>query len=238
MQSNHTLGMVNVNDGELLTFLIDKESNPDRPTTITVIALADIDLSKEMADFYQRAAKDTTTLITENAIVGFVTWLAERGLIRLPRENRIPFGNMKRPSSRLADEYKYSVNPEMFWEAKLLHRYSKACFNVINHQSHMLTVMANVDAPFTMTATVIDGIGGVLGMLRLDVLSDNKHTLISDEDIERLRLGLQADITMHVPDLMLMVECVAVSSNPTFGINAFKQHRDFIPAAKDAVSTF
>jgi hypothetical protein len=229
MQSNHTLGMVNVSDGELLTFTIDRESHPDRPITITVIALADIDLSKEMADFYHMTAKDTTALITENAIVGFVNWLANRGMLRLPVEHRVHLGNLKRPSSRLTDEYKYSINPEMFWEAKLLHRYSKACFNVINHQSHMLTVMANVDAPFTMTATIIDGVGGVLGMLRLDILSDAKHTLISDEDIERLRLGLQADITMHVTDLMLMVEGVSVASNPTFGINSFNKHRDFIP---------
>lgn len=229
MQSNHTLGMVNVSDGELLTFTIDRESHPDRPITITVIALADIDLSKEMADFYHMTAKDTTSLITENAIAGFVMWLGKRELVRLPVEHRVHFGNLKRPSSRLTDEYKYSINPEMFWEAKLLHRYSKACFNVINHQSHMLTVMANVDAPFTMTATIIDGVGGVLGMLRLDVLSDSKHTLISDEDIERLRLGLQADITMHVTDLMLMVEGVSVASNPTFGINSFNKHRDFIP---------
>jgi hypothetical protein len=231
MHSNHTLGMVNVEEGELLTFLIDKESTPDRPITVTVIVLADIDLSREMADFYQSTSRDTQAIITENAIAGFITWLSNKGLIRLPRETRVPLGNLKRPASRLADEYKYSVNPEMFWEAKLRHRYSKACFNVINHQSHLLTVMANVDAPFAMTATVIDGVGGVLGMLRLDILSDNKHTLINDEDIERLRLGLQADITMNVPDLMLMVECVTVASNPTFGINSFNRHRDFNAAS-------
>lgn len=237
MQNNHTLGMINVRDGELLTFLIDKESTPDRPTTVTVITLADLDLSQEMATFYHRTPKHTTELITENAIAGFITWLADRGLVKMVRETRVPFGNMKRPSSRLADEYKYSINPEMFWEAKLLHRYSNACFNVINHQSHMLTVMANVDAPFVLTATVIDGVGGVLGMLRLDILSDNKHSLISDEDIERLRLGLQADITMNVPDLMLMIEGVSVSSNPTFGINSFNRHRDF-RAASEAVPSF
>lgn len=232
MHDNHTLGMVNVRDGELLTFLIDKESTPDRPTTVTVIALADMDLSHEMATFYQQAPKDNTALITENAIAGFVMWLVGRKLIKLVRETRIPFGNMKRPSSRLRDEYKYSINPEMFWEAKLLHRYSTSCFTVINHQSHLLTIMANVDAPFAMTATVIDGVGGILGMLRLDILSDNKHTLIDDDDIEVIRLGLQADITMNIPDLMLMVEAVSIASNPTFTVNSFNRHRDFTPVTE------
>ena len=120
----------------------------------------------------------------------------------------------------------------MFWEAKLLHRYSKSCFNVINHQSHLLTVMGNVDAPFVMTATIIDGIGGILGMLRLDILSDNKHTLIDEDDIEVLRLGLQADITMNIPDLMLMVESVTIASNPTFTVNSFNRHRAFTPATE------
>lgn len=229
MENNHTLGTVNVSSGELLTFTVNTESSEDRPRTVTVITLADIDVSKEMADYYRRINRTTEQLQTDNAIIGFITSLAEAGLVKVTREHRVPFGTLGRPASRLTDEYKYSVNPEQFWEAKLLNRYSKACFNVITHQSHMLTVMHNVDAPFSMTATIIDSIGGVLGMLRLDIISDNRHTLIGEEDIERLRLGLQADITMHVPDLMLMVESVSVQNNPIFGINAFKQHRDFTP---------
>lgn len=231
MNSNHTLGMVTVQSGELLTLLIETESTPDRPKTVSVIALADFDLSKEMADYYRTTDRTNGALITKNALGGFLCRLSEKGLIVLPKEHRIPFGSMERPASRLSNEYRYTINPETFWEDKLMHRYTKASFNVINHQSHMLTVVANVDAPFTMTATVIDGIGGILGMLRLDILSDSKHTLLNDEDIERLRLGLQSDITMHVTDLMLMIECVTVASNPTFGINSFTRHRDFEPAA-------
>lgn len=233
MNTNHTLGMVNVRSGELLTLLIETDSAPDRPKSVTVIATADFDLSREMANFYRTTDRVGGALITKNAIGGFISHLIDKRLIILPKEHRLPFGHMERPASRLSNEYRYTLNPEQFWEDKLMHRYKTASFNVINHQAHMLTVMGNVDAPFTLTATIIDSIGGILGMLRLDIISDHKHTLLDDEDIERLRLGLQSDITMYVPDLMLMVECVTIASNPTFGINPFSKHRDLEPAAPE-----
>jgi hypothetical protein len=229
MNDNSTLGMLSVGAGELLTLLLDDDTTPGRPRRVTVITLAAFNVSQEMADYCTRMDRNGQGVITPNAAAGFLTHLAERSMIKVPRELTIPFGNMKRPSSRLLNEYRYTINPEEFWEEKILARYAKSSFDVFNHQGHMLMVVGNVDAPFRMIATIIDGKGAVLGMLRLDILSDSKLTCLNDDDIERLRLGLQADLTMNVPDLMLMVDKVLVTSNPLFGVNRFRRYHD-LPA--------
>lgn len=226
MSANHTLGMIRVSAGDLLTLVVDDDTTPGKPKTVTVVALDDIDVSKEMADYYALIDRTSRELITANAITGFLTWLATRRLVRVPREARIPFGEMKRPSSRLQNEYRYTLNPEAFWEEKLLARYNQASFNVINHQGSFLTLMAGIDAPFELVAEIIDGNNESLGYLRLDVLSDNRHTLINDDDLERLRLALQADITMHIPDMLVMVRTVAIHNNPGYGVSRYKQHCD------------
>lgn len=229
MNDNSTLGMLSVGAGELLTLLLDDDTSPGRPRRVTVITLTSFNVSQEMADYYTRIDRNGQGVITPNATAGFLSYLAEQQMIKVPRELSIHFGNMKRPASRLLNEYRYTINPEEFWEEKILARYVKASFDVFNHQGHMLMVMGNVDAPFKMIATIIDGKGAVLGMLRLDILSDSNRTLLSDDDIERLRLGLQADLTMNVPDLMLMVDKVVVTSNPLFGVNRFRRYHD-LPA--------
>lgn len=230
MNDNFTLGITHVGSGDLLTFLINDDSQPHRAQQVSIIALADIDVSQEMAEYYRQLDKTHKNVLTENALVGFVGFLADRGLVRVPTEVSVSFGTLKRPASRLANEYRYSLNPEEFWEEKLLKRYATASFTTINHDGHLLTVVGDVDAPFTLAATIINLDGEVLGVLRLDVLADGKHASINDDDLERLRLGLQADITMHVPEIMVMVDRISVHHNPTFGINSFRQH---IPAISE-----
>lgn len=237
MNDNSTLGMVTVRSGELLTLVLEDDNTPGRPKRVSVITLADIDVSKEMAEYCEHLDRSTNAINTLNAMSGFLGYLVSKGMVKVPQETSVRFGNLKRPSSRLLNEYRYTINPEQFWEDKLLARYHKSSFNVISHQSHMLTIMAGIDSPFIMTATIIDGGGGILGMIRLDILSDNKHTLLNDDDIERLRLGLQADITMNVPDLMLMVKSVEIQSNPLFGVNRYKALIDLPVVNEDAPET-
>lgn len=224
MTNNHTLGMIRVSTGEILTFQVTDKNTPEKQKRISVIALVDIDVSKEMAEHYAKINRSTSAVHSENALISLVSEWVDRKKVLYANEVTVHIGEESRPAQRFADEYRYTINPEQFWEDKLIERYRKASFNVINHQGHLLTVVHQIDSPFSMTATVIDGVGGILGMLRLDIMSDNKHTRINEEDIERLRLGLQADLTMHVPDLMLMIEHVSVQNNPLYGVNPFKQH--------------
>ena len=224
MTNNHTLGMIRVSTGEILTFQVTDKNTPDKLKRISVVALTDIDVSKEMAEHYAKLNRSTPDVYSENALISLVSEWVDKKKVIYSNEVTVHVGDEGRHAQRFADEYRYTINPEQFWEDKLIERYRRASFAVINHQGHMLTVLHNIDSPFSMTATVIDGVGGILGMLRLDIMSDNKHTRINEEDIERLRLGLQADLTMHVPDLMLMIEHVSVQNNPLYGVNPFKQH--------------
>jgi len=228
MLDHHTLGRIKVRAGEILTFTYD-ESIPEKKKHITVVAIADIDLSAEMATYCEGINRATREIYTEEALPGFIQYLTEKRLLHVGNEVSLHFGSKRRPAARLLNEYRFKLNPESFWEAKLIHRYESNSFTVFTHQSHMLTVMSGPDAPFTILAEIIDLTGDPLGVLRLSVLSDNRHTLIDDEDIERIRLALQADISLNMTEISVLVNKVTLIPNPDFGTNPFKRHLSDLP---------
>lgn len=223
MHEHHTLGRIKVRAGEILTFTYD-ESIPEKKRHITVVAISDIDLSDEMATYCGSINRSSRDIFTEEALPGFIQYLTEKRLLHIGNEVTVHFGAKRRPASRLMNEYRFKLNPESFWEAKLIHRYESNSFTVFNHQNHMLTVMGGVDGPFTALARIIDFQGELLGTLRLSVLSDNRHSLIDDNDIERIRLALQADISLNTNEINVLVDQVELISNPDFGTNPFKRH--------------
>lgn len=223
MPGKHTLGLVLVKAGELITFTFD-DNVPDRPRRITVVAISDIDLSKEMATFCEKTNRSGKDIYTENALPAFIEYLAGKRLLHVGAEVSVHFGAARRPAARLLNEYRFDINPEFFWEEKLTHRYTHKSFAILNHQQQMLTVMFGIEAPFYISANLIDLKGDYLGVLRLCVIPDGQHTLISDEDIERLRLALQSDIALHMSEIAVMVERVDLTSNPIFGSNSFMRH--------------
>jgi len=238
MHEHHTLGRMKVRAGEILTFTYD-ESVPDKRCHLTVVAIADIDLSQEMATYCVTINRSTRDIYTENALPGFIEYLAEKRLLHVGTEVNIHFGTTKRPAARLMGEYRFDINPESFWEAKLIHRYQSNSFTVYNHQHHMLTIMSDVEAPFLVLADIIDMKGEYLGVLRLSVLSEDSYTLFSDEDLERIRLALQADISLNVVEISVLVESVKLVPNPDFTKNAFGRHLPVVtpPISKPTQST-
>ncbi len=223
MKSNHTLGVIKVKAGEVISFTFDKLPK-DSQGRITVVALHDIDLSHEMADFCNRTDRSGKDIYTENALPDFIEGMVERGLLHIGPIVNVHVGHEKRPCSRMLDEYRFSINPESFWEDKLIERYGKNTFTVYNHQNHLLTMMTDVEAPFYARASIVDMRGEYLGQLRLSILPEQRHSFISDDDIERIRLALQADIMLNVVEINVMVERVEVTSNPDFGSSRFNQH--------------
>ncbi|MNO21491.1 hypothetical protein D3C76_112650 [compost metagenome] len=227
MSENHTLGKVAVRAGEILTFTFDDADAKHRH--LTVVAIADIDLSREMALFCERTDRSGKDIFTENALPQFIQHLAEKRLLHVGKEVSVQFGDRGRPAARLMNEYRFRLNPESYWEDKLVHRYMSSSFTLFNHQHHSLTIMMGLDAPFYILADLLDMQGDFLGVLRLSIIPDHRHTFISDEDIERIRLALQADIAMNVEEISVMVERVRVASNREFGQNLFKRHLPPIP---------
>lgn len=223
MAENHTLGRIFVRAGEILTFTFD-ETDSGHKRHLTVVAIVDIDLSREMALFCDATDRSGKDIYTENALPEFLQSLAEKQMLHVGKEITVHFGDRGRPAARLMNEYRFRINPESYWEDKLVQRYTTGSFTVFNHQHHQLTVMQGTDAPFTAHATIVDMQGEYLGHLRLSVLPDHRHSFISDDDVERIRLALQADITLNVEEISVMVERVVMTSNPDFGQNAFKRH--------------
>ena len=223
MQCNHTLGVIKVKAGEVISFTFDKLPK-DNHGRITVVALNDIDLSREMADFCEKTDRSGKDIYTENALPDFIESMVERGHFHIGPIVNVHMGHEKRPCNRMLNEYRFSINPESFWEDKLINRYDKNTFTVYNHQNHLLTMMADVEAPFYARASIVDMRGEYLGQLRLSILPEQRHSFINDSDIERIRLALQADIMLNVAEINVMVENVQVASNPDFGSSRFKQH--------------
>lgn len=223
MQENHTLGMVTVRAGEILTFTFD-ESTPEKRRHLTVVAIQDIELSREMALFCEMTNRAGKDIYTENALPAFIQHLAEKRLLHVGKEVSVHFGDRGRPAARLMNEYRFRLNPESYWEDKLVKRYTTSSFTLFNHQQHNLMVMMNVDAPFYILADLLDMRGEPLGTLRLSIIPDQRHTFISPDDVERIRLALQADIALNVEEISVMVERVRVASNPDFGQSVFKRH--------------
>ena len=223
MPSKHKLGMERIRAGELLSFTYE-DTVPNNEKRLTVVALADIDLSLEMATYCEQMDRSGKDIYTENALPAFIEYLTEKRLLHVGNEVKVHFGKVRRPASRLLNEYRFKMSPESFWEEKITTLYLNRSFSVFNHQMHSLTVMMGIDAPFYIMASFIDVQGDTLGVLRLSVLSDSQHTLIDDEDLERLRLALQADIAMNLSEINVMVDRVKLTSNPDFGLSSFKRH--------------
>lgn len=223
MEEKHTLGRVEVKAGEILTFTYDDPSPANR-RHVTVVALSDINLSDEMATFYDQLDRSSDDIYTENALPAFVEWLCDKRLLHVGTEVSVHLGIVGRPSARLAGEHRFKINPEAFWEEKLSHRYMSNSFVVYNHQEHMLTIMMDIEAPFSILADIINLEGKHLGILHLSVLSNSRHTTLSAEDLEVIRSALQADISLHVQEISALVERVTLLSNPEFGVNRFNLH--------------
>lgn len=226
MTDNHTLGRLTAKVGEILTFTYDEVSQGKYPH-LTVVVLVDFDLSLEMANFCEETDRSGTDIYTENILPEFLQSLALRNLIHVGEQKTVHVGHRGRPSARFMNEYKFDIYPESYWEDKLIAHYRTNTFEVNSHQHHRLTIMMDMDAPFTAHASIVDIRGEYLGHLRLSVLPDDKHALINDDDKERIRLALQADITTNVTDIQVMVERVELTSNPDFGRNAFKSHSSY-----------
>jgi hypothetical protein len=218
MLNRHTLGRINVKAGEILTFTYKDRT----PRHVTVVALHDIDLSKELAEFCGQLDRRSRSIFTENVLPAFIEHLTDKRLLHVGNEVSVDMGVVGRPSKRLLEEYKFSINPEMFWEDKVIHRYTTSSFSVINHQEHLLTLLMDVDAPFTVVANLIDIKGDTLGVIRLVMLSDHRHTLINEEDNERIRMALQSDLSLTLPEINVLVATVEITPNPEYGNNPFK----------------
>lgn len=216
------LGRLTVRAGEILT--LTYRDNTPLPRHITVVALVDLNLSEHMATFCADMDRSGHGIFTEQALPAFVQYLTDRRLLHVGKEVRVDFGKLGRPASRLLNEYRFKLNPEAFWEAKLLHRYKHNSFTLFSHQNHLLTIMAGIDAPFSLLAHVVAMDGTALGSFRLEILTDNKYTLISDEDLERIRLALQADLSLSIEEISVMIESVELFPNPDFGISSFARH--------------
>lgn len=225
MTYRHRLGRTLIKAGEVLTFTYTENSSQKH---IAVVAIADIDLSQEMVEFTAGVDRSSRLIFTEEALPAFIEYLSSKSLLHVGPSVAIEFGDIGRPSHRLLDEYRFSINPEAFWDDKLIHRYKHTSFTVFSRQDHTLTVLADVEAPFYISASVVDTEGQLLGMLRLSVLSDNKHTLLSEEDVERIRLALQADISLGVPEIAVLISEVHLIGNPDYGSCRYIKHTDFL----------
>lgn len=223
MDELHTLGKVEVKAGELITFTYDDPS-PAQRKRISVTALADINLSEAMADFYQSVNRKTNAIYTENALPAFIEYLCEKRLLHVGAEVSVHLGVVGRPAMRMSAEQRFKINPESFWEEKLVHHYKTRSFHVTNHEDHLLTLLWGVDAPFAILADIITMDGRHLGILHLSVLSNKPRPTISEEDIEVIRIGLQADITLHIGELSVLVERITLLNNPDFAVNPFSKH--------------
>lgn len=212
------LGRAEVKAGQILNLnYLDGTTSK----TVTVVAIEDIDLSHEMVEYVKTISKEGNALFTENAIPGLLEILSKKGLIHVDSAVNIYIGKVGRPASRLLNEQRFEINPENFWDVKLIERYDKKSFQVLNRQGHSLTVIRGVEAPFYMTAEAMSLDGEYLGNITLSILSDSRHTTLAEDDIERLRLALQSDIAIGIPEISIVINKVTVSGNSSFGQNKF-----------------
>lgn len=222
MSDRHTLGRLDAKEGDIIT--LSYRDKDDQEKRVSVVAIDSFSLSEQMATFCSNTRRSSESIFTENALPAFIEYLASEGLVHVGRAVEVSVGLAGRPAKRLLDEYKYHINPDSFWQEKLTHWYSKHSIILYSGKGEALTLVTGDDGHLFITAEVLSSKGEPLGLMRFSLLLEHITSSISEDDLERIRLAIQSDIALNIPELEVVVDKVTARSNPGYGSNKLDKH--------------
>lgn len=187
----HNVGSCEVLSGQLLTLYAEDKVN-GRPSYIMLYVKKSFDLSQKMVEYYHSLSTDERTQHTEVSCDGLYRMLLKQGLVEKPRSDLVLMGEIGRPSKRLADEVRYSINPEKYKLEKIRDELQYVTKLFYNHQGYRIMLIGADSVLNEAIIDVLDEKGMPMGNLKIGVVFDRtSNATIDSGDTEKLKETVQ-----------------------------------------------
>lgn len=183
----HRVGSCEVLSGQLLTLYAEDKVNA-RSSFIMLYVKKSFDLSQKMVEYYQSLTADERSQHTEVSNDGLYRMLLKQGLVEKPRSDLVFMGEIGRPSKRIADEVRYSINPEKYKLDKIKHDLQYVSKLFFNHQGYRILLLGADDVLNEAIIDINDEDGVFIGNLKIGVVFDRTaNATLDKDDTEKLK---------------------------------------------------
>jgi len=188
------IGTYEVSRGQLITLFTENPDGRNHKFTLIYVKKS-FNMSEKMVEYYNSLKPDEKTQSSEDSSEGLYRMLLKQGLVEKPRSDFINMGNVGRPSSRLADEVRYSRNPESFLFERIQDDllYSTRIF--FNHQNYRVLLLGAGSSLNEAIIDVHDEDGVIVWSFKIGIVFDGTVDLtLNDDDTNKLRETVKAMI--------------------------------------------
>lgn len=208
-----TVGGSAVNKGQLLTLYVEDPTKSNGHYFMMLYVKETFNVSIEMAGFYQQLSSENRLMSSEAATEQFYLYLLRKGLVERPKSDVIYMGEMGRPSVRVSDEYKYSLNPTEYTIRKLKNDLMFQSMTFYNHQGYRVMLLGPEGSLSEIMVEIIQH-GESVGTIRLGIVFDRSlDAVINEADIEQMRSVIMRMVseTSHIPDVTIGRICIILA---------------------------
>lgn len=180
------IGTYEVSRGQLITLFSEGETGKAHRYTLVYVKQS-FNMSEKMVEYFANLSPSEKSQPCEEAAEGLYRMLLKQGLVERPKSELLEMGKIGRPSSRIADEVRYSRNPESFKLRKIQDDLLYTTKIFYNHQGYRVLL---VGAGSSLNEVLIDVVDNdeVIGTFKVGVVFDGTTDLtLTDDDTDKLR---------------------------------------------------
>lgn len=192
------LGNTYIDEGDLITLYL--EDNSAKTEVLILVAKTAINLSIEMANYYELIKGYTQWIMSDKAIHGFADYLVEKALAYRPKSTSVKVGDKNRPSKRILDEYKYRLNPKAFSVKMLEEKINDTCAGLYTRKGAYINLTSSSFCNMEVRAHMLQDNEDV-GTIRIGIIPDPSIKGIQElePDKEAIKSFIQKQINVQFP---------------------------------------
>ncbi len=188
------IGTYEVSRGQIITLFSEGDSPKNNRFTLIYVKRS-FNMSEKMVEYYRSLSPHEKSQPCEDAAEGLYRMLLKQGLVERPKSDLLHMGMIGRPSSRLADELRYSINPESYVLKKIQDDLLYTTKIFYNHQDYRVLLLGAGSSNNEVIIEVLDTEGVDIGHLKIGIVFDGTVGLtLNDEDTDKVRETIAAMI--------------------------------------------
>lgn len=185
--SPSTIGTHEISRGQLITFYV-KGVDGGRDYLSMFHAKRSFSMSGKMVEYYNSLSDEEKSQPCEKTADGLYRLLLKEGFVELVKNDVIDLGVIGRPSARVADEVRYSINPENYHVEKLKEELEFSNSVFFNHQGYRVMLLGQSSSLNTAIIEMLDEDGVVFTEVCIGMIFDNTVDIgIDNNDTEKLK---------------------------------------------------
>lgn len=184
--SLNNIGTYEVSRGQLITLFSEGDANKGHKYTMVYVKQS-FNLSEKMVEYYESLSASEKSQPCEDSAEGLYRLLLKQGLVERPKSELLTLGKVGRPSARIADEVRYSRNPESFKLQKIQDDLQFSTKIFFNHQGYRVLLVGAGSSLNEVLIEIVED-GESIGTFKIGIVFDNTVDLtLTEDDTVKLR---------------------------------------------------